>query len=131
MSLEDGQRLEIIALGEEGEITPDTTAQEFRGAINDIKWIELDKEDVEDTTIIPVKNPLHENSKFAAEAIRSAANMSHRSKPFLEAYSSIQKGIEILRDEDIITLDAVERKEVAALILTQYEELSSIVKNFI
>lgn len=37
MSLEDGQRLEIIALGEEGEITPDTTAQEFRGAINDIK----------------------------------------------------------------------------------------------
>lgn len=57
--------------------------------------------------------------------------MSHRSKPFLEAYSSIQKGIEILRDEDIITLDAVERKEVAALILTQYEELSSIVKNFI
>lgn len=37
MSLEEEQREEIIALAESGEIDQNTSAEEFRHAINDIK----------------------------------------------------------------------------------------------
>lgn len=56
--------------------------------------------------------------------------MSHRAKPFLEAYSSIQKGIEILSDQDVATLDADERKQIVELINAQAAELQGIVTSY-
>ena len=131
MSLEETQREEIIELAEKWELASDTSAEEFRDAIKDIKWVEIEKEEVEaPVELVATRNPLHEDSKFAAEAIRSAANMSHRAKPFLEAYSSIQKGIEILSETDVALLDQSEREQIVELIKAQVAELSNITSHY-
>lgn len=125
MSLSEEDREELIDLAEKWDITPVTSADEFRGAIHDIKGIDVNEE--VSTEVIPTqtgRNPLHENSKYAAEAIRSAAKMSHAAKPFLEAYSSIQKAIEILRGES--AYPAAEEKELKETLEAQVKELVTI-----
>jgi hypothetical protein len=91
LSLSEEDREEIIDLAEEGKIDADSTAIEFRDIICDIKQIDREDEVEKPEDIKFERNPLHEDSGFAADLIKNASGLSNASKPFLEAYSSIQR----------------------------------------
>lgn len=119
MSLDDELREEVVDLIEQGEVWEDISANDFRDLVTELKWVDIEKE------VKPLRNPIHEDSKFAADTIREVAGLSHSSTPFLEAYSSIQKGIEILQME--IEYPETEKEELHKLLQSQIKDLSDVV----
>ena len=123
LSLPEDIRDEVVEMVESGEIPEDITANELNDVIEDVKDRHVD----EDTITTPSgRNPLHEDSKFAADLIMKASGFSPASRPFLEAYSSIQKGVEILREQSSYPKSEDEKNNLKEILETQIKELSII-----
>lgn len=131
MSLDDEKKEELLDLAEGWEIDSDTSAHHFKELIGEIKGDDVDIDIWVPSNIIDkitgARNPLHEDNRFAAETIRKASWLSHSSKPFLEAYSSIQKWIDILKWED--RYPDIDSEELRLLMEWQISELAHILWN--
>ena len=123
LSLPEDIRDEVVDMIESGEISENVTAHELNEVIEDVK----DREVQDDVITTPSgRNPLHEDSKFAADLIMRASGFSPASKPFLEAYSSIQKWVEILRGQWAYPRNEHEKNNLKEILEAQIKELSII-----
>ena len=123
LSLPEDIRDEVVEMIETGDIPENITAHEFNDVIDDVK----EKSVPDDMITTPSgRNPLHEDSKFAADLIMKASGFSPASRPFLEAYSSIQKGVEILREQSAYPKSEQEKNNLKEILEAQIKELSII-----